>query len=163
MQITDLINSIADRGLELFAFGRGRSLPQDLGGICRALLSERGEASGIALARELVALYRGLDAAGREAFFTMLARDFGPDHAAIAAAARAFVAEPSAAGALTLAEAAEPPRHELLRRINMLPEGTEFVIGLRADALDLADGNPELRIVDADLKHVLTSWFSGGF
>lgn len=163
MQITDLINSIADRGLELFAFGRGRPLPQDLGGICRALLSERGEASGIALARELVALYRGLDAAGREAFFTMLAREFGPDHAAVAAAARAFVAEPSAAGALALAEAAEPPRRELLRRINMLPEGTDFVIGLRADALDLADEKPELRIVDADLKHVLTDWFSGGF
>ncbi|MFE0755306.1 malonyl-CoA decarboxylase [Inquilinus sp. NPDC058860] len=163
MQITDLINSIADRGLELFAFGRGRSLPRDPGGLCRALLSERGEASGIALARELVAFYRGLDATGREAFFTMLGREFGPDHAAIAAAARAFVAEPSAAGALALAEAAEPPRQELLRRINMLPEGTEFVIGLRADALDLADGKPELRIVDADLKHVLTSWFSGGF
>jgi len=57
---------------------------------------------------------------------------------------------------------AEPPRRELLRRINMLPEGTEFVIDLRADALDLVDGKPELRIVDADLKHVLTSWFSGG-
>jgi malonyl-CoA decarboxylase len=163
MQIADLINSIADRGLELFAFGRGRPLPQDLGGICHALLSERGEASGIALARELVALYRGLDAAGREAFFTLLAREFGPDHAAVAAAARAFIAEPSAAGALALAEAAEPPRRELLRRINMLPEGTEFVIGLRADALDLADEKPELRIVDADLKHVLTDWFSGGF
>ncbi|TSD87959.1 hypothetical protein FFK22_015035 [Mycobacterium sp. KBS0706] len=163
MQITDLINSIADRGLELFAFGRGRPLPQDLGGICRALLSEQGEASGIALARELVALYRVLDAAGREAFFILLAREFGPDHAAIAAAAGAFVAEPSAAGALALAEAAEPPRRELLRRINMLPEGTEFVIGLRADALDLADEKPELRIVDADLKHVLTDWFSGGF
>lgn len=163
MQITDLINSIADRGLELFAFGRGRPWPQDPLGLCRALLSERGEASGIALARELVALYRALDSAGREAFFTMLAREFGPDHAAIAAAAGAFIAEPSAAGALALAEAAEPPRRELLRRINMLPEGTEFVIGLRADALDLADGNAELRIVDADLKHVLTDWFSGGF
>ncbi|OWJ64969.1 malonyl-CoA decarboxylase domain-containing protein [Inquilinus limosus] len=163
MQITDLINSIADRGLELFAFGRGRPWPQGPAGLCRALLSERGEASGIALARELVALYRGLDAAEREAFFTLLAREFGPDHAAIAAAARAFMAEPSASGALALAEAAEPPRRELLRRINMLPEGTEFVIGLRADALDLADGNPELRIVDADLKHVLTDWFSGGF
>jgi malonyl-CoA decarboxylase len=163
MQITDLINSIADRGLELFAFGRGRALPEDLPGICRALLSERGEASGIALARELVALYGRLDEAGREDFFTLLARDFGPDHDAIATAARAFVAGPSADGALALAEAAEPPRRELLRRINMLPEGTEFVIDLRADALDLVDGKPELRIVDADLKHVLTSWFSGGF
>ena len=76
MQITDLINSIADRGLELFAFGRDRSLPDDLPGICRALLSERGEASGIALARELVALYRRLDEAGREGFFAMLAREF---------------------------------------------------------------------------------------
>jgi malonyl-CoA decarboxylase len=163
MQITDLINSIADRGLELFAFGRDRSLPDDLPGICRALLSERGEASGIALARELVALYRRLDEAGREGFFAMLAREFGPDHAAITAAAQAFIAAPNADAALALAEAAEPPRRELLRRINMLPEGTEFVIALRADLLDLADEKPELRTVDADLKHVLTSWFSGGF
>ena len=163
MQIADLFNSIADRGLELFAFGRGRGMPDSAAGLCRALLSERGEASGIALARELVAHYRGLDADGREAFFAMLAREFGPDHAAVAAAARAFIAEPSADGALRLAQAAEPPRQELLRRINMLPEGTEFVIGLRADGLDRLDDEPELRTVDGDLKQVLTSWFSGGF
>ena len=47
--------------------------------MCEALLSGRGEASGTAMAREVLDRYHDLDAAGRLTFFETLARDFGPD------------------------------------------------------------------------------------
>src|ERR1700682_3494725 len=47
--------------------------------LCEALLSGRGEASGTAMAREVLDHYRHLDEAGRLEFFETLARHFGPD------------------------------------------------------------------------------------
>ena len=66
--------SIIDRILgSLGAGGIVRSRSQRradrLAGVLRTLISERGEASGAALARRAVALYRGLDPAGRGHFF----------------------------------------------------------------------------------------------
>jgi len=58
--------------------------------LLRTLISERGEASGAAMARGALALYRGLDADGRKRFFEALARDFAPDRDAVLAAATAY-------------------------------------------------------------------------
>ena len=57
--------------------------------LLRTLISERGEATGAVLARRAVALYAGLEAAGRLRFFDVLARDFSPDRDAVLAAAMA--------------------------------------------------------------------------
>ena len=54
--------------------------------LCGALLSGRGEASGTAMAREVLDIYQELDAAGRRAFFEGLVRDFGPDRERLAQA-----------------------------------------------------------------------------
>ncbi len=34
---------------------------------------------------------------------------------------------------------------------------------MRADLLRILDRHPELRVVDADLKYLLKSWFNRGF
>src|SRR5262245_39187439 len=52
---------------------------RDANALCHALMSERGEVSGIRIAREVLDRYRGLDAASREHFFSLLAEDFGQD------------------------------------------------------------------------------------
>jgi malonyl-CoA decarboxylase len=52
----------------------------------RTLISERGEASGAALALRALDAYRELDDAGRLHFFALLAQDFSPDRDAVAAA-----------------------------------------------------------------------------
>jgi malonyl-CoA decarboxylase len=49
------------------------------GRLSRALLSGRGEASGVSLARQVLDFYAGLSIAERTEFFRLLARDFGPD------------------------------------------------------------------------------------
>ena len=49
---------------------------------CRRLMSERGEANSVAIARQLLARYAELSEERRHAFFERLARDFSPDPAA---------------------------------------------------------------------------------
>ncbi|HET9576446.1 MAG TPA: malonyl-CoA decarboxylase [Usitatibacter sp.] len=131
--------------------------------LLRTLISERGEASGAAMARRALALYRGLDAAGRTRFFEALARDFSPDRDAVLAAAKAYHAEPSAANLALLQKVAEPARQEVFRRMNMAPGGTATLLELRRELLDAMKKNPELGPVDSDLCHLLGSWFNRGF
>jgi malonyl-CoA decarboxylase len=56
--------------------------------LAAALLSERGEASGALVARQLHETLRALDADDRHGFQRYLAADFQPDKAALRAAAQ---------------------------------------------------------------------------
>jgi malonyl-CoA decarboxylase len=128
-----------------------------------ALLGGRGEASGAALAAALLSALRGLTPADRTGFLTFLATNFEPDPATLAEAARAYLADPTPATATSLADAAEPPRQELLRRMNMAPGGTAALIELRMAVLAELRDHPALAPLDSDLRHLFASWFNRGF
>ncbi|MFC7477663.1 malonyl-CoA decarboxylase [Dankookia sp. GCM10030260] len=159
-----LWSSIADRGRP-YADVPGPGLPplERARRLARAILSERGEASGAAVARELHDSLGALAAEDRIAFFRFLAEDFAPDAAKLRRAAEAWLAEPSLEGAARLADAAEAPRQELLRRMNMAPGGTAGLVRLREELTTLTRGEPALRLLDADLRHLFASWFNRGF
>jgi malonyl-CoA decarboxylase len=129
----------------------------------RTLISERGEASGAALARRSLTLYRGLDAPGRLRFFEALARDFSPDRDAVLAAATDYHRDPSVENLAALERVTEPPRQEVFRRMNMAPGGTALLLELRTELLDRMKSHPKLAAVDHDLVHLLGSWFNRGF
>jgi malonyl-CoA decarboxylase len=78
-------------------------------------------------------------------------------------AAQAYAAQPTADHLIELTRVAEPPRQELLRRINRSPGGTSALVGMRRTLLPKLNGNPELRALEADLLHLLSSWFNPGF
>jgi malonyl-CoA decarboxylase len=157
-----LMVSIADAGRDLLR-GRHSNRRRGVEALAAELLSTRGEASGIALARELVLLLRSLPEAGRLAFFQRLASDFGPKPDRVSAAVEAYRAEHSPKTLVELREAAEAPRQELFRRMNMAPGGTRALVAMRARLLALLADHPDLREVDADLHHLLASWFNPGF
>ena len=127
------------------------------------LLSERGEASGALLARELHGVLRALDAGDRHGFQRYLATEFQPDTAALRIAAERYLADTTAEAAAALAQAADPPRQELLRRMNMAPGGTGALIAMRSEINARLHDEPELKLLDADLRHLLASWFNRGF
>jgi malonyl-CoA decarboxylase len=131
--------------------------------LCRRLLSERGEANSVAIARELVAGYEALTDESRNAFFEHLAQDFNPDAQALLASAQAYARDPNAEHLLQLTRDAEPPRQELLRRINRLPGGTAHIVAMRRALLGRLRVQPELAVVEADFLHLLSSWFNPGF
>src|SRR5713101_3362830 len=127
------------------------------------LLSERGEASGAQVARELHHVLRALDPDDRRSFQRYLATEFQPDKAALRTAAERYLADSTAEAAAALAQAADPPRQELLRRMNMAPGGTGTLIAMRSEITAHLRHEPELKLLDADLKHLFASWFNRGF
>jgi malonyl-CoA decarboxylase len=139
------------------------TLPRAVLTDCRRLLSVRGEANSPALAASIVARLETLNDADRARFFDRLAGDFSPDPKAVLAAAQAYAAAPQAENMIRLAHVAEPPRQELFRRLNRAPGGTGAIVRLRRSLLDRLAKQPALAAVEADLLHLLGSWFNPGF
>ena len=131
--------------------------------LAATLLSERGEASGALVARQLHEALGALDASDRHGFQRYIATEFQPDGAALRAAAERYIADGTTEAAAALAQAADPPRQELLRRMNMAPGGTGALIAMRGEIGSYLRGEPELKLLDADLKHLFASWFNRGF
>jgi malonyl-CoA decarboxylase len=135
----------------------------DMSFLCRHLLSSRGEASQTALAQEIIDAYRSMNSAERLQFFEMLCRDFSPDAGAILRAAAEYKRAPDPQTLTALSQAVEPPRQELIRRINTAPGGTQTLVALRKDLLELSSEGEEFEVLDSDLRHVFRSWFNRGF
>ena len=122
--------------LQVLRGRRGR----DMRFMCRHLLSERGEASQTALAQEIINTYTAMDSPQRLQFFEMLCTEFSPDPAAIHRAAAEYHRKPDAHALAVLSAAVEPPRQELIRRINTAPRGTETLVALREHLLEMSSG-----------------------
>ncbi|HKN30076.1 MAG TPA: malonyl-CoA decarboxylase [Roseiarcus sp.] len=164
---SDLLASIAERGrsvLKLTAWPRDAdNAAGSLVEMCSALLTGRGEASGVALASEILVRYRDLSDADKGAFFRALADDFGPDRRRVEDAVSRFVATGGGSAASEIHYASEPRRQELFRRLNRAPGGTAALVAMRADLLDAMRGDRGLAIVDRDFQHLFGSWFNRGF
>jgi len=75
----------------------------------------------------------------------------------------AFKIDPSKATYQAFAEASEPKRQELARRLNQFPGATGQLVKLRKDLLGVVKDRPKLGPLDVDLKHLFSSWFNRGF
>jgi malonyl-CoA decarboxylase len=164
---SDLIAAITERGRSFLNRRNPAQFPAaqaaDVIALCEALLSGRGEASGIAIASEVLRRYPGLDESARLALFQALAYHFGPDQARLKEAAEAWLASPSDRSMADLPDNSEPRRQELLRRLNRAPGGTQILVRMRADLLAMIRGHGDLAAVDRDFMHLLASWFNRGF
>jgi malonyl-CoA decarboxylase len=159
----NIIGSIADRGRELLGLDTEATKQRGLAALCRQLLAGQGEASGIALSQEILRIYGLADAEDKLRFFQILEAEFGPDPDRMQAAMARYLESRSADDLITLNSTVESPRQELFRRLNMAPHGTAALVSLRADLLGVLRQYPALKAVDADLKHILSSWFNRGF
>ena len=130
--------------------------------LSRTLLSARGEASGAAIADQVLSLLENLDADGLRTYFEALRDAFDVDlDEVLQAATAAKTGGPGAWKALQLA--AESPRQELFRRLNAAPGGTARIVEMRRNLLAALRHDPSLEPLDSDLRHLLRSWFNRGF
>src|SRR5246500_5462606 len=163
---SDLLATISERGRTLLQRGKpddGKADADGLIELCEALLSGRGEASGTAMASEVLDRYHDLDSDQRRAFFSALSQKFGPDRDKVNKAIEAWMAEPGDGNGGALHFASEPRRQELIRRLNRAPGGTADLVEMRADLLTLLNGHKDLAALDRDIVHLLGSWFNRGF
>jgi malonyl-CoA decarboxylase len=126
-----------------------------------------GGVTARARAADLGRTYLSLDAAGRERFLQLLAREFDVDHDEVRRRCGALIeaSEPveRAAGERALRAALEPPRITLLRQFNALPEGVKFLVDRRAELIELGNHDSLLSGLEEDLKRLLAAWFDIGF
>lgn len=157
-----MLNNIADHGMELVGLReRGAHTPSD-SELCHRLVDGMGEASNIALARELLQRWQDMNSEQRQVFLQMIAIELDPDPIEIQQAAQAYhTHDPDSLQRLL--EVSEPPRQELFRRLNMAPGATAILVDMRTELLQFLRHKPELKSVDFDMRHLFASWFNRGF
>jgi malonyl-CoA decarboxylase len=163
---SEMLQSIADRSRALIKRERREPAHERSAGLielCEDLLSGRGEASGVALAQEILARYAEMTTGPRIALFESLAKTFGHDQPRIDRAIAAWRQSPSDATAADLHAASEPRRLELFRRLNLAPGGTAALVRMREQLLDAMNHRDDLAVVDNDFVHLFSSWFNRGF
>lgn len=130
--------------------------------LCEYLVSGKGEATGIAIAREILCRYVELDDERKHAFFTTILNDFGSDTQELERALKKWKADDVTSGR-RIHFASEPKSIELIRRLNRLKGATSQIIEMRNDLLGFIKKDPKLTPLDEDFKHLLSSWFNRGF
>ena len=164
----ELLQSISERGRALLDRGRDRrgeasARSESLVELCEDLLTGLGEASGVALAREILSRYGKLTTGPRIAFFEALSSRFGVDPARMEQAIVAWRDKPGDHTAAQVHAASEPRRQELFRRLNLAPGGTAALVRMREQLMDALDHRDDLAAVDDDFVHLFSSWFNRGF
>lgn len=129
----------------------------------KRLMGAQGESNAQSMAVKLIDHYEKLSPALRVEFFDFLAQEYNPDPQQVKAVAEAYHANPSADNLVRLFHVVEPDRQELLRRINRAPNGTQAIIGMRQSLLAQLGAHPTWAAIDADMHHLLSSWFNPGF
>ncbi|MDE1947691.1 MAG: malonyl-CoA decarboxylase family protein [Burkholderiales bacterium] len=119
--------------------------------------------NGQPMARELIERLDRLDEDQLDDYFEHLARDLDPAPREVLRCAQAYAEQPGPATLLALSQAVESPRQELLRRLNRTPGGTASILRLRRALLHRLAERPGWQSIEADLLHLLSSWFNPGF
>lgn len=126
-----------------------------------------GEVTARARAAALGRSYLALNRAGRERFLRILAEEFDIDHEVVdrccAACAAAATVEERRTAERDLRAALSPPRLNLLRHFNGLPEGVKFLVDMRAELLSFANGDGAMGALADDMRELLANWFDIGF
>ncbi len=160
----NIFESIADAGENFLDLtGLRGTPPQKLINLCEDLISHKGVASGIALAREVVSRYQALDADEKLDFFRELNKNICPDIPGIKKAAGEFVQSPDEKSLKKLSDSLKSNRRKLFSRMNMAPKGTQAIVDLRRDLMKLIPNHPELKSIDDELRVLLATWFNPGF
>ena len=161
--LNELLQTLSERGRGLLGRSRGAPPAENLIALGEQLLSGRGEASGVALARLLLEGYAAAEPKARLAFLTALGEKFGADPAKVEAAIAGFQRSPSQAamqGAASGGRAAAPGAHAAG---SICPGGTAALVRIREELLGHIAAEPALRPVDEDFTHLFASWFNRGF
>ena len=162
--LKEIISSIADVGQKLFK--KSVVKKNDLESIislCDDLISNKGAAFGITVARDITDLYQTLSPEKKLLFFKKINEKFRPNHTKVSEAIDLYKAEQNDKNLFKLFITSEGQRRELFRRMNMSPNGISTIVSLREDLLKILNENKELKPLDNDLRELFKSWFNPGF
>ena len=162
--LKQIISSIADAGQKLFSI---KNIKKDdletIISLCDDLISHKGAAFGITVARDVTALYQSLSTENKLLFFKKINDKYKPSFTKVNEAIENYNKSQNEKTLSNLFKVSEGKRRELFRRMNMAPNGTAIIVALRKDLLKILKDNKELSALDDDLRHLFRAWFNPGF
>ena len=159
-----IISSIADVGQKLFNTREVKK--NDINSIldlCDDLISHKGAAFGITVARDITELYQSLSPENKLLFFKKINDKYKPSFTKVNEAIENYTKSQNEKTLSDLFKVSEGKRRELFRRMNMAPNGTAIIVALREDLIRILKDNKELSELDNDLRHLFRAWFNPGF
>jgi len=164
LNIRKIFETIADAGQKILEKKpltniKKRSLIE----LCNDLLSSKGAAFGITLARDILFRYHNLSVEEKLKFLKLINDTYKPDDREIEKAIENYNKNKNSQSALNLSRVTSGKRKELFIRLNMAPQGTSEIVSLREDLLMFIKTNPELISLDYDLIDIFKNWFNPGF
>ena len=157
----DILSSLFDRKLGLANRVEDDNKPID--DLCQALLSSRGDVSGMSLAQLILDRYADLDDDDKLAWFLLLANDMDVPAEVAIAAIKTYQDAPSAKNYEAMTAAVEPARLQLIRRLNQTHDATAKLVAMREDLIRFLPEHSDLGKLNVDFKHLFASWFNRGF
>lgn len=131
--------------------------------LCDRLLAHASLNARLRAALEVHERFAAADQDGKRAFLRLLSVRYNADGARLDLAIAAYQANRSAEHLAALHAASEPRRHQILRRLNEVPDGTALLLSMRSALLSMTRDDPALAALDGDFSHLFSSWFNGGF
>ena len=147
--------------------GKGKSnkktsSPESLISLCHQLVSNNSEATLFSLAKIILDDFVTFTDEQKKHFFSLMLSQFSANKAELRKAIEGYRID-NEKQLRALHKLAEPKSHELLRRLNQVPNGTAVLLKMRESLLRSLKKSPELKPLDADFVHLFRSWFNRGF
>ena len=160
----EIISSIADAGQKLFSIKKIKKNDlESIFSLCDDLISHKGAAFGITVARDITELYQSLSPENKLLFFKKINEKYKPSFTKVNEAIEKYTKSQNENTLSNLFKVSEGKRRELFRRMNMAPNGTAIIVALREDLIKILKDNKELSELDNDLRHLFRAWFNPGF
>ena len=158
---SELVSTIFERRYQkaVLKEADGRTIAE----LAEALLGSIGEVSGMTLTRSILDRYASMTKEDKLTFFEFMTHKLEIDPKQVISALKAYTTEPNKNTYRAFAEASEPKRQELARRLNQVPGATGQLVEMRKDLLSIIKDRPELGPLDVDFRHLFSSWFNRGF
>ena len=162
--LKEIISSIADVGQKLFKKTElKKNVLETILSLCDDLISNKGAAFGITVARDITDLYQSLTLENKLLFFQKINEKYKPNHTKVAEAIETYQKTQNDKNLYRLFITSEGKRRELFKRMNMAPNGISTIVSLREDLLKILDEHKDLKPLDDDLRELFKSWFNPGF
>ena len=162
--LKEIISSIADVGQKLFKKSVVKKNNLDsIISLCDDLISNKGAAFGITVARDITDLYQTLTPQNKLLFFKKINEKYKPSHTKVTEAIENYQKTQNDKNLYKLFVTSEGKRRELFKRMNMAPNGISTIVSLREDLLKILGENKDLIPLDDDLRELFKSWFNPGF
>jgi len=162
--LKQIISSIADAGQKLL--NRKDIKKNDIDmilSLCDDLISNKGAAFGITVARDVTKLYQALSSDNKLIFFKKINKKYKASFTEVDEAINLYKISPNEKTLANLFKVSSGKRRELFTRMNMAPNGTSVIIELREDLLKVLKDNKDLKVLDDDLRYLFKGWFNPGF